>query len=138
MGAKSNLSVPEHRQVVLSLLRREEPATVIDLLRLPDDVLFPGRSFGRYWIEAAREEPERFALVLSELSHASWRVDTPVAKGDMKSIVTGDIHYIRNGDGTEEVYDLRNDPVELNDLIQTTRGAEAAAHARHIIERTLH
>ncbi|HUS71895.1 MAG TPA: hypothetical protein VMY06_02430 [Sedimentisphaerales bacterium] len=28
MGAKSRLSVPERRKVVLSLLRREEPATV--------------------------------------------------------------------------------------------------------------
>jgi transposase-like protein len=29
MGAKSKLSVPERREVVLSLLRREEPATVL-------------------------------------------------------------------------------------------------------------
>ena len=29
MGAKAKLSVPERREVVLSLLRREEPATVL-------------------------------------------------------------------------------------------------------------
>jgi len=29
MGSKSNLSVPERRKVVLSLLRGEEPATVL-------------------------------------------------------------------------------------------------------------
>ena len=29
MGSKSKLSVPERRKVVLSLLRREEPATVL-------------------------------------------------------------------------------------------------------------
>ena len=29
MGTKSKLSVPERRKVVLSLLRREEPATVL-------------------------------------------------------------------------------------------------------------
>ena len=29
MGSKSRLSVPERREVVLSLLRREEPATVL-------------------------------------------------------------------------------------------------------------
>jgi transposase-like protein len=29
MGAKSNLSAPERRQLVLSLLRREEPAGVL-------------------------------------------------------------------------------------------------------------
>ena len=53
----------------------------------------------------------------------------------MKSLVIGDMHYIRNGDGSEEVYDLRLDPVERNDLIQTPRGAEAAAQARHILKQ---
>jgi arylsulfatase A-like enzyme len=117
---------------------RDIPATVIGILGLPDDGLFPGRSLERYWLEPGSKEPENLDPVLSELSHASWEVGAPVAKGDMKSLVTGDMHYIRNGDGTEEVYDLRHDPAERNDLIQTPRGAEAAAHARHIIEGILH
>jgi arylsulfatase A-like enzyme len=117
---------------------RDIPATVIDLLGLPYEGLFPGRSLGRYWLETEREEPESLDPVLSELSYAPWEASGPVSKGDMKSLVTGDMHYIRNGDGTEEVYDLRHDPAERNDLIQTPRGAEAAAHARHIIEGILH
>ncbi len=72
--------------------------------------------------------------MLSELSHDSWRVGTPVAKGEMKSIITGEMHYIRNGDGTEDVYDLRNDSVELNDLIGMPRGAEAALQAKRILK----
>ncbi|MDT8303936.1 MAG: sulfatase [Sedimentisphaerales bacterium] len=116
---------------------RDIPATVIDVLGLSGDGLFPGQSLSRYWIESKMEEPENEALVLSELSRASWAHGTPVAKGDMKSLVTGNMHYIRNGDGTEEVYDLHEDPVEHNDLIQMSRGAEAAAKARHIIEEIL-
>jgi len=116
---------------------RDIPATVISLLGLRDDGLFPGQSLGRYWLKPGHREPESFDPVPSELSHDSWRVGTPVAKGDMKSLNMGELHYIRNGDGTEEVYDLRYDPAEHNDLIQTLRGAEAAAHARRILEKIL-
>jgi len=126
--------VPTDVTVQEPVTLRDMPATVINLLGLSDDRLFPGRSLSRYWIEPKMEGTENNTLVLSELSQASWAHGTPVEKGDMKSLVTGNMHYIRNGDGSEEVYDLHEDPVEHNDLIQTSRGAEAAAKARHIIE----
>jgi arylsulfatase A-like enzyme len=116
---------------------RDIPATVIDLLGLADDELFPGRSLSRYWIESKKVEPENSELVLSELDRASWAVGAPAAKGDMKSLITGYMHYIRNGDGSEEVYDLRNDPGEQNDLIQTPRGVETAAQARHALKQMI-
>jgi hypothetical protein len=56
----------------------------------------------------------------------------------MKSLITGDMHYILNGDGSEEVYDLRDDPAEHNNLIETHQGTETATQARHIIEEILH
>ncbi|MBW7992732.1 MAG: sulfatase-like hydrolase/transferase [Planctomycetes bacterium] len=129
--------VPTDVTVQEPVTLRDIPATVINILDLPDDRLFPGRSLSRYWIEPKSEESENNPLVLSELRRASWAFGTPVAKGDMKSLVTGNMHYIRNGDGTEEVYDLNEDPVERNDLIRTPRGAEAAAKARNIIEKIL-
>jgi arylsulfatase A-like enzyme len=114
---------------------REIPATVISLLGLPDAGLFPGRSLERCWLKTGSGEQESPELVLSELSHLSWAVGTPVSKGDMKSLITGDMHYIRNGDGTEEVYDLRNDPEEHNSLIQMPRGEEVAEQARRVLEQ---
>jgi hypothetical protein len=36
----------------------------------------------------------------------------PAAKGPMKSLVAGGMHYIRSGDGLEELYALRSDPEE--------------------------
>jgi arylsulfatase A-like enzyme len=116
---------------------RDIPATVIDILGLPDDELFPGRSLSRYWIESKREEMENNELVLSEVQQQSWKIGTNVEKGEMKSLIVGNMHYIRNGDGSEEVYDLHDDPVERNDLIQTPRGSETAAKARNIIEEIL-
>ena len=36
----------------------------------------------------------------------------PAAKGPMKSLVAGGMHYIRSADGLEELYNLRSDPEE--------------------------
>ena len=40
----------------------------------------------------------------------------PVAKGPMKAMVAGGMHYIRSGDGTEELYALKADPEERMNL----------------------
>ena len=36
----------------------------------------------------------------------------PAAKGPMKSLVAAGMHYIRDGDGLEELYVLKSDPEE--------------------------
>jgi hypothetical protein len=36
----------------------------------------------------------------------------PVAKGPMKSLIGWGMHYIRSGDGSEELYNLTSDPEE--------------------------
>jgi hypothetical protein len=114
------------------------PATIMGLLDLPDDGLFPGSSLQRYWIEPGRKKLKNLGPVLSELSHAPWRGEwAPVSKGDMKSLAIGDMHYILNGDGSEEVYNLRLDPTEQHDLSQTARGTEAATQARHILKQII-
>ena len=48
-------------------------------------------------------------------------------QGAMQSLVVeGKYHYIRNGDGTEEVYDIFGDPSEHSDLIATPTGRAVA------------
>ncbi|MEJ2704361.1 MAG: sulfatase, partial [Sedimentisphaerales bacterium] len=129
-------SVPRDVVVQEPITLRDMPATVIDLLSLPDEGLFPGRSLRSHWLEPGGNTPKSLVPALSELSYAPWEPNSaPVSKGDMRSLVTGDMHYIRSGDGTEEVYDLRTDPAEHNDLIRTPRGAEAVAQAKRILEQ---
>ena len=41
----------------------------------------------------------------------------PTRRGDMQALFEGRMHYIRNGDGTEELYDFEADPREENDLL---------------------
>jgi arylsulfatase A-like enzyme len=126
--------VPDGVSVQEPVTLRDIPSTVISLLGLQDNGLFPGQSLERYWNDSRRTETERFEPVLSELSQDTSCVGTPVAKGDMKSLIVGDIHYIRNGDGAEEIYDICYDPAEHNNLIKTPRGAEAVEQARCILK----
>jgi hypothetical protein len=37
----------------------------------------------------------------------------------MTSVIAGPLHYILNGDGVEELYDIERDPDELADLADT-------------------
>jgi arylsulfatase A-like enzyme len=127
--------VPADVTVQESVTLRDIPATVIRLLNLGNDGLFPGQSLGRYWLESGRKGSECMDPLLSELNKCNWPAAAPAAKGPMRSVVTGNMHYIRNGDGTEEVYDLRLDPLEHNDLVQMQQGAEVAAQARCILDQ---
>jgi arylsulfatase A-like enzyme len=128
--------VPGDVTVQEPITLRDIPATVLDLLSMPNDDLFPGQSLGRFWVKSGIEELETINPVLSELQKQSWKpLGTPAKKGEMKSLVIGDLHYIHNGDGAEEVYDLHKDPGEQNNLIQTPHGAKMASQARIIIPR---
>jgi arylsulfatase A-like enzyme len=96
---------------------RDLPATVVDLVGLKNSSPFPGISLRRYWdrsgyVDGARESP-----LLSELSPGFPRpAFYPVSKGEMKSLVVGRYHYVKNGDGGEELYDFIADPSEINNL----------------------
>ena len=41
----------------------------------------------------------------------------------MKSLYLDGLHYIENGGGSEELFDVRTDQGELHDLIQTSPAA---------------
>jgi hypothetical protein len=43
----------------------------------------------------------------------------PITRGNMSSIRAGDLYYILNGDGVEELYDLAKDPAEEINLARS-------------------
>ena len=59
----------------------------------------------------------------------------PLAKGSLSSVLHGDFHYIVNGDGTEELYDLSRDPDELIDVSDSSRAQIALKAARTTLAR---
>ncbi len=93
---------------------RDIAATVADILGIGDSPL-PGRSMAGSWTG----DPAA-PVVLSEITMNRRIPDwMPAAYGPMQSLVVGRYHYIRRGDGAEELYDWVADPEELADLAGT-------------------
>jgi arylsulfatase A-like enzyme len=91
------------------------PATAVDLLGLGQGATFPGRSLARCWGDRHDEASSREEPLLIETGKPLTMINEgrePVAKGPMKSLVGWGMHYIRNGDGTEELYNLTSDREE--------------------------
>jgi arylsulfatase A-like enzyme len=90
---------------------------------------FPGRSL-------LSEPPGD--MVLSELetppeSDPNFGA-SPVSRGPLVSFVDRGFHYIRNGDGSEELYDLENDRGETHDLARDA-GAAGTLHRFRRLQR---
>jgi hypothetical protein len=93
---------------------------VVDLLALPGKEFFPGTSLAQRWNDSRDSTSQVISPLLSEVNFApdlpAW---FPVSKGNMKSLVIDRYHYIKNGDGGEELYDIEQDPLEKHDLAPT-------------------
>ena len=98
---------------------RDLPATVVDLIGLETGAPFPGRSLARLWENSSQRADQTISdEVLSELPSPSPRDSShgrsPARRGSLVSLAEGDLVYIRNeGDGTEELFNERDDPREL-------------------------
>jgi arylsulfatase A-like enzyme len=93
------------RPVVLQDL----PATIVELIGLAEGSPFLGRDLLGEATEGA-DTP-----VLSEVAVSQPGEETP-APWNFRSLVQGDLHYIRNPNRAEELYDLASDPWETRDL----------------------
>src|SRR5262249_56980632 len=91
----------------------EVPARVVDLLGLGRGAPFPGRSLARFWSPdrpPARPLTEPLLMETGKPMLLTNQGREPAARGPMKAMVAGGMHYIRAGDGSEELYSLGADP----------------------------
>jgi arylsulfatase A-like enzyme len=108
---------------------RDLPATVVDVLGIGDYSRspFPGQSLARTWSGSTEPALLGEPPVLSEVEAAPEfdpnHGTSPARLGPMRSLVGWGFHYIRNGDGREELFNLEGDPGERLDL-STRRDAE--------------
>ncbi len=108
--------IPPEGSVSAPVSQRDVPATIMDLLG-DDAGQFPGRSLTRLWNGTADSSATASDTLRSELQYAHNLPDRyAVSKGDMEAVVFGGLRYIRNGDGTEELYDFHRDPWERRNL----------------------
>jgi arylsulfatase A-like enzyme len=110
-------------------------ATVVDLLDIASGTSIPGESLAHFWSEAPPTEP---VPALSEVSRGiNTPAEFPVSRGDMKSLVDADHHYIRSGDGREELYATEDDPDEQVDLATGSEATSVLSRLRTTLEALL-
>lgn len=111
--------VPQGKRVAERVTLRDIPATILNLLP-HGGVELPGHSLARHWSGSPAAADVTVEAALAEVRQAGWATELnpwyPVAKGNMASVTDNRYHYIRNGDGTEELFDIANDPDERYDL----------------------
>jgi arylsulfatase A-like enzyme len=101
---------------------RDLPATILDLVGLEEGSPFPGRSLAHLWRDPSPGLDSSVGdAVISELLKPNPidpnRGRSPAHRGPLISLAEGDFVYIRNtGDGSEELYNEREDPGEVQDL----------------------
>jgi arylsulfatase A-like enzyme len=113
-------TVPAGRAVAEPVSLRDLPATVVDLLGLAAGAPFPGRSLADHWRPATGPGRPITSPALSEASipfdFHPRRGRPPAHRGYVMSLLSGGQHYLRDGAGQEELYDLEGDPRELHNL----------------------
>jgi arylsulfatase A-like enzyme len=102
---------------------RDIPATIVDVVGPTTRPPFPGRPLTSFRGEKSStpEAPVGEVAVLSELSSPNPtdpnQRRSPAYRGPLISLAEGDFVYIRNlGDGSEELFNERDDPYELINL----------------------
>jgi arylsulfatase A-like enzyme len=98
---------------------RDLPATITDLLGIQSPG-FPGQSLTRFLGSAAAGGSAGAQPVFSETVTHQERgyPDGLIPVGRQYSLLSGQFHYLRHEHGTEELYNVQDDPWEQHDLAQ--------------------
>jgi arylsulfatase A-like enzyme len=129
--------VPAAVEVADPVSLRDLPATIVDLVGLNKENAFPGESLARHWKSTGLRSPGEHPVLSEATSLPRVPEWYPIAKGDMTSLMIGGHHYIRNGDGRDELYDIERDPVENDDISATEAGRQVLARIKRNLESVL-
>jgi arylsulfatase A-like enzyme len=105
---------PSGERVRTLVSLRDVPATILDLAGIADREV-PGTSLSGSWRQPGAPVQ---GDVIAELSKGINVMSTARNfRGDVVSRMDERFHYVRSGDGTEEIFDYRADPHELQNLV---------------------
>jgi arylsulfatase A-like enzyme len=105
---------PSGRVIDAPVSLRDVARTLSQLAGDDRAVPFPGSSLARFWTEPTAGPDPVLAEVSKGLRTPGWY---PVSRGDMRSVVADSFRLIRNGDGSEELYRVVEDPWEKKNLM---------------------
>jgi arylsulfatase A-like enzyme len=127
--------IPAGRRVREAITLRDLPATVLDLVDLQGEAHLPGNSLARFWNGAGDSGMLAADTLLAEISAGIYTPEYyPVSKGDMKSLIYNGLHYIKNGDDSEELYDFENDSTELRNIAGSEKGRRSLDFFRQCLD----
>jgi len=106
--------VPAGSRVGTAVSPRHLPATIMALLQPDRAAEFADSSLARAWLDPGWSYP-----VVSEVERRGNPInpDEPTTRGPMVAVTDGGWHYIRGGDGSEEMYALEADSTESDNRI---------------------
>ena len=117
---------------------RDVPATILSLLESGQGTDLPGTALCDFWRDKTQANEKPTQPVLSEVDRRR-RIPpgaghVPAARGLMRSLITDDWVYIRNGDNAEELYNLETDPSQERNLIEEDHAQDDLARLREQLE----
>ena len=121
-------NIPQSVVVEQPLNLRDIATTVLDLTGTHGEEQFAGRSLRRFWDSTmvAPDEPLLFEVITTGKP-------TGVVE-ELRSVVWGQMEYIRHQNGREELYDLRADPAELNNLARDATSGRRLSELRSAMD----
>ncbi len=130
-------SAPADRIVADPVSLRDLPATVMDQLGLSAGSPFPGRSLAAHWKMAPGEKPQESSPAFSEFTTLTAfrpKVLRNLGQtGIQMSLVSAGKHYMRDGFGFEELYDLSKDSLEIVNLIDSEECTQYVQNFRKML-----
>jgi arylsulfatase A-like enzyme len=130
-------SAPAGRVVDEPVSLRDLPATVVDQLGLTTGSPLPGHSLAACWTAEPGHAAPAISPAFSEFTTKNvFEAQTyPDLRryGVQMSLVARGKHFTRDGFGSEEIFDLKNDPLERENLIDKAEGKELVGLFRKML-----
>jgi arylsulfatase A-like enzyme len=127
--------VPSGQVASTPVSLRDLPATVVDLVGVRRESSFPGRSLARFWAAGATGDQSLADPVFAEFEDAQLPANEKT--NPWRSLAVGDMVYIRNAGGDEELYDIAADPGEAHNLAASADAGPALERLRGALDRFL-
>lgn len=122
------------RRLATLVSLRDLAATIVDVAGegggTASGTTLPGTSLAGLWDDRPGIAPSPIIAEVSPAINPAPR--NPTRRGPMKATLDSAWHYVRFGDGVEELYAWRRDPLELHDLagVDSLRAVVAQQRAR--------
>ncbi len=116
---------------------KDVPKTVLDLIADREAGTFPGQSLAAYGRGEAETRPGGPILVEADRRPFGTDAIYPLLHGDMWSLVADGYEYIKNSNGTEELFDFDTDVKEAVNLANSPIHAPVLAKFRRLAPNAL-